>query len=80
LTSGPAGKSVVPTKRTWTQVEIAAELANVDWSRIDRMSDEEIEAAAVADPDSYLATDEELQQAVRERAERLRKARKPAAE
>jgi len=44
------------------------------------MSDEEIEAAAVADPDSYLATDEELQQAVRERAERLRKARKPAAE
>ena len=70
----------MPTKRTWTQVEIAAELANVDWSRIDRMSDEEIEAAAVADPDSYLATDEELQQAVRERAERLRKARKPAAE
>jgi len=70
----------VPIKRTWTQAEIAAELATVDWSRIDRMSDEEIEAAAVADPDSYLATDEELQQAVRERAERLRKARKPAAE
>ncbi|HJW79285.1 MAG TPA: hypothetical protein VJ526_12065 [Beijerinckiaceae bacterium] len=44
------------------------------------MSDEEIEAAAVADPDSYLATDEELQEAVRARAERLRKARKPAAE
>ena len=70
----------MPTKRTWTQAEIEAELANVDWSRIDRMSDEEIEAAAVADPDSYLATDEELQEAVRERAERLRKARKPAAE
>jgi len=70
----------VPIKRTWTQAEIEAELANVDWSRIDRMSDEEIEAAAVADPDSYLATDEELQEAVRARAERLRKARKPAAE
>ena len=70
----------MPTKRTWTQVEIAAELANVDWSRIDRMSDEEIEAAAAADPDSYLPTYEELQEAVRERTERLRKARKPAAE
>ncbi|MFL5167955.1 MAG: hypothetical protein ACJ8D8_17310 [Microvirga sp.] len=80
MTSGPAGKSVVPTKRTWTQVEIAAELVNVDWSRIDRMSDEEIEAAAAADPDSYLPSDGELQEAARERAERLRKARKPAAE
>jgi hypothetical protein len=70
----------VPTKRTWTQAEIEAELATVDWSRIDCMSDEEIEAAAVADPDSYLPSDEELQEAVRERAERLRKARKPAAE
>ena len=70
----------MPIKRTWTQAEIAAELATVDWSRIDRMSDEEIEAAAVADPDSYLATEEELQEAVRARAERLRKARKPAAE
>jgi hypothetical protein len=70
----------VPTKRTWTQVEIEAELAKVDWSQIDRMTDEEIEAAALADLDSYLPTDEELAEAVRERAERLRKARKAAAE
>jgi len=70
----------VPTKRIWTQAEIEAELAKVDWARIDRMTDEEIEAAAAADPNSYLPSDEELEQAVRERAERLRKARKPAAE
>jgi hypothetical protein len=44
------------------------------------MTDEEIEAAALADPDSYLPTDEELERAVRERAERLRRTRKPAAE
>jgi hypothetical protein len=70
----------VPTKRTWTRAEIEAELAKVDWVRIDRATDEEIEAAAVADPDSYLPSDAELAEAVRERAERLRKAKKPAAE
>jgi hypothetical protein len=43
------------------------------------MTDEEIEAAALADPDSYLPSDEELEQAMRDRAERLRAA-KPAAE
>jgi hypothetical protein len=70
----------VPTKRTWTRAEIEAELAKVDWSRIDRMTDQEIEAAALADPDSYLPSDEELAEAVRQRAERLRNAKKPAAE
>jgi hypothetical protein len=70
----------VPTKRTWTRAEIEAELAKVDWSRIDRMTDQEIEAAALADPDSYLPSDKELAEAVRQRAERLRNAKKPAAE
>ena len=44
------------------------------------MTDQEIEAAALADPDSYLPTDQELAEAVRQRAERLRNAKKPAAE
>jgi len=44
------------------------------------MTDEEIEAAARADPDSYLPSDEELEKAVHDRAERLRAAKKPAAE
>ena len=70
----------MPTKRTWTLAEIEAEAEKVDWSRIDRMTDEEIEAAALADPDSYLPSDEELEQAMRDRAERLRAAKKPAAE
>ena len=70
----------MPTKQTWTRAEVEAELAKVDWSRIDRMTDQEIEEAALADPDSYLPSDEELAEAVRQRAERLRNAKKPAAE
>ena len=68
------------TKRKWTKAEIEAEARRFDWSKIKAMTDEEIEQAAAADPDTYLPTDEELQAAVRERAERLRKAKKPAAE
>src|SRR3712207_7917865 len=41
-----------------------------DWSRIEAMTDAEIEAAASADPDSHLPSDEELEEAVRDRAER----------
>jgi hypothetical protein len=44
------------------------------------MTDEEIEAAAMADPDSFLPIGEELEEAVRNRTERLRMAKKPAAE
>jgi putative transcriptional regulator len=31
-----------------------------DWERVDRMTDEEIEAAALSDPDAQPMTDEEL--------------------
>jgi hypothetical protein len=70
----------VPTKKKWTRAEIEAEVQQFDWSRIDAMTDEEIEAAAIADPNSFLPSDEELERVVRERAERLRKAKKPAVE
>lgn len=68
------------TKKHWTLAEIEAEMATVDWSRIDALTDDEIEAAAAADPDSFLPTDEELEAAVRGRSDRLRKLTKPAAE
>ena len=68
----------MPTKRKWTLAEIKAEAAAFDWSRLDAMTDEEIESAAAADPDSYLPTDEELEVAIKERAERLHKARRAA--
>lgn len=68
------------TKKHWTLAKIEAEMATVDWVRVAALTDEEIEAAAAADPDSYLPTDEELEAAVRARDERLRKLKKPAAE
>ena len=67
----------MPTKQKWTQAEIAEEVARFDWSRVDAMSDDQIEAAAAADPDSYVPSEEELKAAVEARAKRLRK---PAAE
>jgi hypothetical protein len=70
----------VPTKRKQTLAELEAEARRFDWSRARAMTDEEIEAAARADPDSYLPSDEELEKAVHDRAERLRAAKKPAAE
>ena len=70
----------MPTERKWTRAEIAAEAERFDWSKIDAMTDEEIEAAAAADPDAPEATDEQLRAAVQARAERLRRSRKPAAE
>lgn len=70
----------MPITRKWTHAEIEAEMNSFDWSRVDRMTDEEIEAAALADPDTFLPSDEELAEAVRRRAERLWPAKKPAAE
>lgn len=70
----------MPIERKWTGAEIEAEAAAIDWSEIDKMIDEQIEAAAAADPDTCLATDAELERAVRERTERLRAVKKPAAE
>lgn len=48
----------MPTKK---QLEEADRLAKmVDWSKIDALTDEEIIAAAKADPDCVLPTEEEL--------------------
>ena len=38
-----------------------------DWDRLDRMTDEEVEAAALADPDAQPMTDEALARAFRPR-------------
>jgi putative transcriptional regulator len=39
--------------------------SRTDWERVDRMTDEEVEAAALADPDAQPLTDEELTQCFR---------------
>jgi putative transcriptional regulator len=36
-----------------------------DWDRVDKMTDEEVEAAALSDPDAQPLTDEELARAFR---------------
>jgi len=64
----------VPTKK---QLEEAAEaMKQVDWAKIDAMTDEEIEAAARSDPDNPPLTDEELAQM---RRVNPRPAKKPTA-
>lgn len=68
----------MPTERRWTQAELEAEAAAFDWSGVRAKSDKEIEAAARADPDSYLATDEELRAAVLGRTERLKVGKRDA--
>lgn len=53
----------MPTKK---QLEAADKaLKDVDWKQLDAMSDEEVEAAAKADPDNPPLTDEELKRAWR---------------
>lgn len=48
----------MPTKK---QLEDADRLLkNFDWSKVDSLTDDEIIAAAKADPDSSLPTDQEL--------------------
>jgi putative transcriptional regulator len=39
--------------------------SRTDWDRLDRMTDEEIEAAALSDPDAQPLTDEKLARAFR---------------
>jgi hypothetical protein len=64
----------VPTKK---QLEEAAEaMKQVDWAKIDAMTDEEIEAAARSDPDNPPLTDEELAQM---RRVTPRRSKKPSA-
>jgi hypothetical protein len=53
----------VPTKE---QLEAANKaLKDVDWKKLDAMTDDEIDAAAEADPDNPPLTDEELASAWR---------------
>ena len=63
----------MPTKRHLVMADKALE--KVDWKKIDALSDEEIEAAARADPDNPLLTDEALT-----KAKRVRSVDKTAAE
>jgi hypothetical protein len=64
----------VPTKK---QLEEAAEaMKQVDWAKIDAMTDEEIEAAARSDPDNPPLTNEELAQM---RRVTPRRSKKPSA-
>lgn len=48
----------MPTKKQLEEADRA--IREVDWKKLRAMSDEEIIAAAKADPDSALPTDEEL--------------------
>ena len=48
----------MPTKKQLAEAAKAAE--QVDWAKLDAMTDEEIEAAARSDPDNPPLTDEEL--------------------
>jgi hypothetical protein len=50
----------VSTPRNWTKEEIEREARDFDWSKVDALTDEEIIAAAKADPDSALPTEAEL--------------------
>jgi hypothetical protein len=53
------GANAVPTKK---QLKEAAEIAKrVDWAKIDKLTDREIEAAAKSDPDNPLLTKEQRQ-------------------
>jgi hypothetical protein len=64
----------VPTKKQLAEAAKAA--AQVDWAKLDAMTDEEIEAAARSDPDNPPLTDEEL---ARMRVIVHRRRKKPAA-
>ena len=44
------------TGKIWTKSELDAELANFDWSKIDALSDAELEARASADVDAWHPT------------------------
>ncbi len=46
--------------RKWTREKLEREVAAFDWSKIDALTDEQIIAAAKADPDSALPTEAEL--------------------
>jgi putative transcriptional regulator len=50
-------------------------VGRTDWERLDRMTDEEIEAAALSDPDAQPMTDEELARMFRPRELRELRAR-----
>lgn len=49
-------------ERKWTLDEIAREAASFDWTKVDALTDDEIIAAAKADPDCVLPTEQELAQ------------------
>ena len=63
----------MPTKKQLAKAAKAAE--KVDWTQLDAMTDEEIEAAARSDPDNLPLTDEQL---ARMRVVRRDRAKKPA--
>lgn len=63
----------MPTKKQLEEADEAAKL--VDWAKLDALTDEEIEAAALSDPDNPPLTDEQLAQMVVVRPKR----KKPAA-
>ena len=64
----------MPTKK---QLDEAAEaMKQIDWAKIDAMTDEEVEAAVRSDPDNPPLSDEELAQL---RPVRPRLVKKPSA-
>lgn len=67
-------------KRKQTLADLDLEARRFDWSSVAAKSDHEIEAAVRSDADTFMPSQEELDRAVRDRAARIRRAAKPAAE
>jgi hypothetical protein len=53
----------VSTQRKSKKAKIKAEVEGFDWSRLDALSDDDIEHAARSDPDVVLLTEAELAEA-----------------
>ena len=70
----------VPTQRNSKKAKIKAEVENFDWSRVDALSDKDIEDAVNSDPDTVLLTEADLVEADLVIPPKARRGSKQAAE
>jgi hypothetical protein len=61
--------------KIWTKSELDADLKAFDWSFINSLSEEELEARAKADPNYFEPSDEALAFAIKTRDARSKQAR-----
>ena len=76
----PDGVKDVSTPSKSKKEKIRAEADSFDWSRVDALSDAEIEEAAKSDPDAVLLTDPQVAEADLVVPANARRRRKQAAE